>query len=178
MAAVAVVAYGRATDDKRAAERDLVRVERELAVETARADAAESDADSERTRADDAEATAEQQASDLDDRDDELEDYRTSAIDFLALTVELGVGIPSGDAECIAEAFVSDRGAEALAAISSAFLTGSTQFEDDLQEFAEPCGVDPELLVSQPLEPGDTYGDNPTLDALYDACRGGRRRCV
>jgi hypothetical protein len=94
--------------------------------------------------------------------------------DMVALSLVLGVGIEEADAECMAEMMVGDFGPEIVNLFVES-ASGNSSSEDQvgaaIADSADGCGVEPpeEVLIEQ----GTNYGDNPTLDRLYDQCAAG-----
>lgn len=119
--------------------------------------------------------------SDLDAVNEQLvgaEEARSGVIDFIALSMTLGGGMSTDDGECVAKALVEEMGvAELLASATAAagLADGSGDLDSGTLSFGlavlaatEDCGVSLDVF-----EPGDGYGDNAALDALYDLCAEG-----
>ena len=94
--------------------------------------------------------------------------------DIVAFVLVIGVGIEEADAECMAELMVGDLGPEIvdlLIETASGNPSSEGQVGEAMADSADECGVEPP--EEAPIEPGTNYGDNPTLDLLYDQCAAG-----
>jgi hypothetical protein len=114
--------------------------------------------------------------------DDEDDEVRTEAIAQLR-----ELGLSEDDAECMADGLIDELGADALDGADMS----SEPTEEQLAAFVETteeCDIDPSAVTggdaddrsdddsddSDSDSDGDgTYGSDPELDALYDACEGG-----
>lgn len=100
---------------------------------------------------------------------DELEQ---GVIDLMGASFALVVSTGPADAACMAESLIGQIGAVAMLervveTFSNPFAAQALAPETEIA--ADDCGVT--LGGGSPaLEVGQTYGDNPTLDALWDQC--------
>ena len=102
----------------------------------------------------------------------------SSVTDFLALSMTQGLGVEASDATCLADAVIEDLGAAAVMdsflesfADPNAFSSPVLSLGVSMFGAAEECGVSLDGFGLGPT--GDTYGDDPTLDVLWDACADG-----
>lgn len=153
---------------KAQAEEDRNRVQSQLGAANSRAnDAVQRAADAE-SRAEEAESRAEGAASRAE-LADALED---GVIELMGASFSFAAGISEEDGRCVAESLVSQVGSVAVMRAVVQSLTNpfaGEQLEEEAEIAAEECGVD----IGPGIEAGDTYGDNPTLDVLWDACADG-----
>ena len=150
------------------AESDLSATAAELAeTEAARAEADAARADAEAAQAD-AEAAR-------DEQQQEVADYAAASSNFLAASFVAGLGLEQGDAQCVAEGVVAAMGADAMAQIAGAALDGveADELDAEMRNAADDCGVSIDEFEGQVASDAFAYGDDPELDALYDACAGG-----
>lgn len=108
---------------------------------------------------------------------DDGEDVRAAFIDFVALSVQLGVGLGESDALCFGEAIVNDPDARRAFLSSGGAGEGSVEALEGglaMVRAAEDCGIDLDDAGGiGGVGDVDGYGDDPALDALYDRCDGG-----
>ena len=138
-------------------------------------EAALSDAEAARGEAEAAQTEAEAARDEQQQRADE---YEEAAVNFLALSFGQGLGLEGNDAQCVGQGLVDSMGADALAMLASAAdesTPGSevAEFGVELLRVAEDCGIDPDTVDSPLGSDAFAYGDDPELDAMYDACAAG-----
>lgn len=179
--AAGVLLYLLAREDRETAIRDRDRARAELAevqdrldAETARLLAAEEAADARASVLQASEANADRLADDLAAQQDALDTYRDATLELLTLAFADGSGIERTGAECIAVAFVDEQEGAALQGIVDAANGGDSldPLGRDIDRYASECGVDLDAATAA-ASPGATYGDNPVLDRLWDACASG-----
>jgi hypothetical protein len=95
-------------------------------------------------------------------------EYRDATANFLAFSMGSAIDITDDEATCLAHALVDSLGPDALGGMTNAESTD--QFGLEAMRMASGCGV---TLDTFAPEPGFAYGDNPTMDTLYDECAEG-----
>lgn len=177
--AAVLVAYLLARADRETALRDrdraraeLDEVQSRLEAETARLLAAEEEAEAQASVLRATEADADRIAGELAEREASLDTYREATLDVLTRAFAEGAGIEPSGAECVALAFIDEQEGAALQGIFEAATGGSNvgPLGQDLARYASECGVD---LEEAAASAGQTYGDDPVLDGLWDACASG-----
>jgi hypothetical protein len=150
---------------------DATELEQQLAEAQANLEAAEQSVQELQTELDTAAAAADEDA-------DEAASIRTSFVDFLSLVMSQSGGpeaVDAGDADCIAEAIVDDPEARSAFPILLSYDQSVEMLEAStaLARAFESCGLDIGDFAAPDVLEGNAYGDNPTLDALYDSCAAG-----
>lgn len=122
-----------------------------------------------------------------DDEDDDTDDTVPDPfIDAFAETMVSELGITESQARCFAEEFATTDGLDMqeLAEDPDAAMSNPALFSAMFEIF-ETCDIDPMSLTGggggevgedgelSGLLEGQTYGDNPVLDALWDECEAG-----
>lgn len=171
-----------AVRDRDRARAELAEVQERLDAESARLVEAEEAADARASVLEASEANADRIADDLAEREaalaereEALDAYRAATVDFLTFAFTEGSGIDPAGADCMATALVDEQGGDALRRVVAAATGGAGgvgALGRDLDRVAPDCGVDLDQLAADAI-PGEAYGDNPELDALYDACTAG-----
>lgn len=106
---------------------------------------------------------------------DGLDAVEADFVALLAASIQLESGLSDDESQCVGEAIVADDvarsafpalvvGDESLDALEGAVAVGKA---------FESCGVDIDEFVGSDPAGGLVYGDDPDLDALYDACDAG-----
>lgn len=161
--------------DKSDVEADLAQAEQaaeesedQLELVRSQLDAANSQAADARDRAD----RAETRASELEPRAADADRMEALLIEFFQAASVFAAGASESEAQCVMESMVAQVGTIGMlegvvAVITNPFL--GDPLADELEIAQDECGVAP----PPGLEPGETYGDNPTLDVLWDACSDG-----
>ena len=106
--------------------------------------------------------------TELTDSETLVTEYHDATADFLALSITTVIDITDDDATCMANTLLESLGPEALGRLTDTQSTDA--FGLEVMRVASDCGVPLDTFAPQP---GITYGDNPTMDALYDECAAG-----
>jgi hypothetical protein len=113
--------------------------------------------------------------------DDDKKDVRAQ----LASTLEREADLSQSDAECVADFFVDDLGEDAFKGVDFSAEDPPDELQEAFVESGfkavEECDLDASAFggsdttdTTQGSDGGDgTYGSDPELDALYDACEDG-----
>jgi hypothetical protein len=115
------------------------------------------------------EANLAESEADLAESQAQAAGYREATAGFLAISIATGIGLTDEEAMCMADAMVESRGPEALDLMVRA-VSDDMELGVEMMAVAPDCGVPLDTFDTQP---GFSYGDNPTLDALYDECQKG-----
>jgi hypothetical protein len=175
-------ALAEAQTDLENAEADLAASEAALTESEAALAQAESDLSSTAAELADAQsAKAEAQAAQADaeaardEHQQQLADYEEASTEFLTASMVAGVGLSEDDARCLAQATVDELGAQAMSLIAAAALNGedASKLDETMMAAADGCGVSEDAFDDPTESDAFSYGDDPELDALYDACEGG-----
>ncbi len=164
----------RAEADRAAAAAEEARAEADSAADKL-AELERSVDDAERSAADQADEVA-RLTDALAQSEQQQDDGAGLRRDYVALVSEsIGfLGVTPKDATCIAEAVADDADARDAFTIGSTF--GDVMSDSDtatLTAVFAACDQDLDELLSAGVLTGQAYGDNPELDALYDACGAG-----
>ena len=156
-------------------EAALAKAESDLsstAAELADTEAAKTAAEAAKSAAESAQADAE---AARDEQQQQLADYQQASTEFLTASMVAGVGLSEDDARCLAQATVDELGAEAMSLIAGAALAGedATKLDDTMMAAADECGVSQDAFDDPSGSDAFGYGDDPELDAMYDACEAG-----
>lgn len=112
-----------------------------------------------------------------DEKTQSLDKLEQAVVDLMAASFVSAAGVDEGDAACMAESVIGQVGPLAFMDAMVGFLANPFSgafLEEEAITAADACGIDLEGGDPEPaLEVGQNYGDNPTLDALWDQCGGG-----
>jgi hypothetical protein len=132
------------------AETNGVRLEQQLAANTAELE------------------KAKQELSSVDDATDAF-------TEFAAEAAYQWLGVSPSESDCLAEGLVTDEDARDAFWDMLSYYQPVTEGDEPpavLDELFGNCGLDVADFMSFVME-GDAYGDNPELDAMWDACAAG-----
>lgn len=150
------------------AEEAAEEAEDELELVRSQLTAANAQAADARSRADEAEA----KVGELEPRAADADQMEGLVLEFFQAASLFAAGSTQEEARCVLDSMVSQVGTMGLlegivSVINNPFL--GDPLADESEIAMEECGVQ----QAPDLEAGHTYGDNPTLDALWDACADG-----
>jgi hypothetical protein len=106
---------------------------------------------------------------------DEFDAVEADFVALLAASIQVESGLSADESQCVGQAIVADAGARSA---FPALVVGDESLDAlegavAVAKAFESCGFDIDELEPPDASGGLVYGDDPELDALFDACDAG-----